>query len=109
MICPLSPGLIGSLGYWGTVHPHDAIAWWITNGPSPVFLNLVEKLNIQWSDNNIDYLRTEKPDLYNLLEKKNLFDKLNISLKNKKPVKKNENIKNVIFYYKCSSNRALFW
>lgn len=55
---------------------------------SPVFLNLVEKLNIEWSDNNIDYLRTEKPDLYNLLEKKNLFDKLNISLKNKEPVKK---------------------
>lgn len=57
---------------------------------SPIFLSLKEKLDIQFTESELSYLKTEKKDLYNLLEKKNLFDKLSVNLvvKEKESVKK---------------------
>lgn len=55
---------------------------------SPIFLSIVEKLNINFSENEIDYLKTEKNELYILLEKKNLFKKLNESFESKEIVRR---------------------
>lgn len=43
---------------------------------APIFLNLVSKLNIEFSENELEYLKTNKASLYQLVEKKNLFNKL---------------------------------
>lgn len=42
----------------------------------PIFLNLLEKLKINFSEDTEEYLKTNKNELYKLLEKKNLFNKL---------------------------------
>lgn len=55
---------------------------------SPIFLSIVEKLNIKFSEDEIDYLKTEKNELYILLEKKNLFKKLSEKFESKESVKK---------------------
>lgn len=44
---------------------------------APVFLNLVEKLKIEFSENELSYLKENKTSLYQLVEKNNLFNKLN--------------------------------
>lgn len=54
---------------------------------APIFLNLLDKLNIEFSENEVSYLKSEKTELYNLLEKRNLFEKLNVKFENKVKVK----------------------
>lgn len=39
-ICPSSPGRMGTRVNVGIVHPHEANAWLMMRGASPVFLNL---------------------------------------------------------------------
>lgn len=55
---------------------------------SPIFLSLMQKLNIEFTENIKDFLKTDKTDLYNILEKKNLFDKLNINLDTKESIRR---------------------
>lgn len=44
---------------------------------APIFLNLVKKLNIEFSENELEYLKENKTSLYQLVEKNNLYNKLN--------------------------------
>lgn len=57
---------------------------------APIFLNIMEKLGINFSENDLSYLKNEKNELYILLEKKNLFDKLNIKFETKEKLRKNK-------------------
>lgn len=43
---------------------------------APIFLKLVKKLNIEFSENELQYLKQNKASLYQLVEKNNLFNKL---------------------------------
>lgn len=66
---------------------------------SPLFLKLRKKLNIELNEEELVSLREEKSDLYHILEKRNLIEKLNENaikeLENEKtePIKKLKRLK----------------